>query len=149
MRTSRDLYKGDFQLLFLFSLFGAKSILNEQMQYSQHIYDQLEREQLKVEQQTQSYEGAFVRSEEAIKYYESVKKIMGATDVGPYFQAIGVFSDGRPVPGAFEEFEDVKEDDGVDLKEEGDAATAQPSRFSRMEGSKVASAKESQISREN
>lgn len=40
--------------------------------------------------------------------------------MGPYFQSIGVFRDGEPVPATFEEFDNVKEEDGIDLREEED-----------------------------
>lgn len=58
------------------------------------MYDKMEREQAKVEEQTAVNDGVFMKTEEAIKYYESVKKIIGDADVGPYYQAIGMFSDG-------------------------------------------------------
>lgn len=63
-------------------------------------------------------DGIFVKSEEAVKYYENVKKIIGSTDMGPYYQKIGFFSDGKPVPTTFEEFStENKDEDLLDLKE--------------------------------
>ena len=49
------------------------------------MYDKLEREQQKVEEQTAANDGIFVKSEEAIRYYENVKKIVGTADIGPYY----------------------------------------------------------------
>lgn len=68
------------------------------------MYDKLERDQGKVEEQTAANDGVFVKTDEAIRYYESVKKIVGAADIGPYFQAMGVFSDGSPIPSTFDQF---------------------------------------------
>jgi len=50
VRTTRNLLAGDFQVLFMLNLFGAKNILNDQMQYAQLMYDKIEEEQIKIEE---------------------------------------------------------------------------------------------------
>jgi len=77
-----------------------------------------------------------VKTQQAIKYYEKVKKIIGNTDMGPYYQSIGVFSDGQPIPQKFQDFEHVPESDFMDLKE---VQEHQRSTSSKRDGSRAGS----------
>lgn len=40
VRTVRDI-KGDFQLLFLFNLFGVQTIMNDELERAQQLYTQI------------------------------------------------------------------------------------------------------------